>query len=234
MTDLLLSLLPAHIVWRLQMPLGKKLLVSGLMALGLVATGFGIARAASLGIATDDLTCKCTASDNTFVRQTDFRSAGDYCIVAIWSNLELFLAITAANLALARSMFFYLRGKFNDDVISSTYHDYSNSDAPYASNGSRSNHSRSKKRSIFDMTVDSKIGTDSVRRSHLRSDDNVVWSTCRRASSTQSATASEIPLEPQIQKRTEVHVHEDARSLHEGDADAVELDAARNQPMRVL
>ena len=56
-TDIMLSLLPANIVWQLQMPLKKKILVSGLMSLGLVATGFGIARAAALGIKTTDLTC---------------------------------------------------------------------------------------------------------------------------------------------------------------------------------
>ena len=39
------------------MPLKKKILVSVLMGLGLIATGFGIARAASLGVATDDITC---------------------------------------------------------------------------------------------------------------------------------------------------------------------------------
>ena len=66
-TDLLLSLLPAHIVWHLQMPLSKKILVSGLMGLGLVATGFGIARAASLGISTDDITCKSQQSYASYV-----------------------------------------------------------------------------------------------------------------------------------------------------------------------
>jgi hypothetical protein len=58
MIDLLLSLLPAYIVWHLQLATKKKVLVSCLMALGLVASGFGIARAASLGIGFDDVTCK--------------------------------------------------------------------------------------------------------------------------------------------------------------------------------
>ncbi len=56
--DFMLSALPANIIWHLQMPTKKKLLVSGLMSLGLVATGFGIARAASLGISNEDLTCE--------------------------------------------------------------------------------------------------------------------------------------------------------------------------------
>ena len=56
-TDVLLTGLPAHIVWKIQIPLRTKILVSTLMGLGIVATGFGIMRAASLGTATDDLTC---------------------------------------------------------------------------------------------------------------------------------------------------------------------------------
>ncbi|KAF6524907.1 hypothetical protein HZS61_010702 [Fusarium oxysporum f. sp. conglutinans] len=58
------------------------------MSLGLVATGFGIARAASLGVVTSDLSWV-------------------YAITAIWSNLELYLGIVGANLALSRSIFAY-------------------------------------------------------------------------------------------------------------------------------
>lgn len=56
-TDVLLTGLPAHIVWKIQIPLRTKILVSTLMGLGIIATGFGIMRAVSLGTATDDLTC---------------------------------------------------------------------------------------------------------------------------------------------------------------------------------
>ncbi|KAK7446601.1 hypothetical protein Landi51_07548 [Colletotrichum acutatum] len=52
------------------------------------ATGFGIARAASLGLVTNDLS-----------------------LTAIWSNLELYLGIIAGNLALSRSLWFYFFGE---------------------------------------------------------------------------------------------------------------------------
>lgn len=89
-TDILLACLPIVVVWKVQIPVKTKVAVCGLMALGLTATGFGIARAASLGLKVNDL-------------------SWTYCIAAIWSNLELYLGIIAANLALARSMFLYFR-----------------------------------------------------------------------------------------------------------------------------
>ncbi|ENH72209.1 hypothetical protein FOC1_g10006584 [Fusarium oxysporum f. sp. cubense race 1] len=70
------------------LPLKTKISVWALMSLGLVATGFGIARAASLGVVTSDLSWV-------------------YAITAIWSNLELYLGIVGANLALSRSIFAY-------------------------------------------------------------------------------------------------------------------------------
>ncbi|KAK1770194.1 hypothetical protein QBC33DRAFT_446602 [Phialemonium atrogriseum] len=90
MTDFICSLLPLAVVWKVQIPLKKKLMIWGLMSMGLVATAFGAVRAASLGLQTDDLSWV-------------------YCIAAIWSNLELFLGITAANLALSRSVWMFLR-----------------------------------------------------------------------------------------------------------------------------
>ncbi|KAH8896814.1 hypothetical protein GQ53DRAFT_527772 [Thozetella sp. PMI_491] len=92
LTDLLCSLLPLAVIWKVRMPLRTKMLVWLLMSLGLLATGFGIARAASLGIITVDLTWV-------------------YCISAIWSNCELFLGIIAANLALSMSIYAYFFGE---------------------------------------------------------------------------------------------------------------------------
>ncbi|CZR51573.1 uncharacterized protein PAC_01450 [Phialocephala subalpina] len=91
-TDLVLSIIPLFIVWKVRMPLKTKVSVCCLMSLGLVATGFGIARAASLKGPTTDL-------------------SWTYCIAAIWSNLELFLGIIAANLAIARSTYSYIFGR---------------------------------------------------------------------------------------------------------------------------
>ncbi|KAH7268551.1 hypothetical protein B0J15DRAFT_389987 [Fusarium solani] len=64
------------------------------------ATGFGIARAASLGIKTSDLSWV-------------------YAITAIWSNLELYLGIVGANLALSRSIYGYFFNKNKSNVASS-------------------------------------------------------------------------------------------------------------------
>ncbi|UKZ55900.1 hypothetical protein TrVGV298_009724 [Trichoderma virens] len=60
------------------------------------ATGFGVARAASLGLVTVDL-------------------SWDYAKSAIWSNLELFLGIIAANVAISHSIYTFLRHKKTAD-----------------------------------------------------------------------------------------------------------------------
>ncbi|KAK1709752.1 uncharacterized protein BDZ83DRAFT_591781 [Colletotrichum acutatum] len=91
LTDLICSLLPLVVIWNVKIPRRTKISVCCLMGLGLVATGFGVARAASLGISTSDLSWA-------------------YCIAGIWSNLELFLGIIAANLALSRSIYVYFLG----------------------------------------------------------------------------------------------------------------------------
>ncbi|CVK85279.1 uncharacterized protein FPRN_06844 [Fusarium proliferatum] len=88
LTDLICSLLPVFVIWNTSLPLQTKISVWALMSLGLVATGFGIARATSLGVVTSDLSWV-------------------YAITAIWSNLELYLGIVGANLALSRSIFAY-------------------------------------------------------------------------------------------------------------------------------
>ncbi|KAH8122422.1 hypothetical protein LI328DRAFT_170657 [Trichoderma asperelloides] len=96
-TDILCSLLPIYVVWGVNIKTPTKFAVCGLMSLGLLATGFGIARAASLGLVTVDL-------------------SWDYAISAIWSNLELFLGIIAANIAISRSIYAFFR---NDKTAAS-------------------------------------------------------------------------------------------------------------------
>ncbi|KAL1902232.1 hypothetical protein Sste5346_001208 [Sporothrix stenoceras] len=88
LTDLLCSCLPLVVIWKVRIPLKSKLLICGLMSLGLLATGCGIGRAASLTVLT-----------------TDFTWA--FCITEIWANCELFVGIIAANLALSRSIYIY-------------------------------------------------------------------------------------------------------------------------------
>ncbi|KAJ3460315.1 hypothetical protein MRS44_011182 [Fusarium solani] len=99
-TDIICSLLPMLVIWKVRLPLKTKISVWALMSLGLIATGFGIARAASLGIKTSDLSWV-------------------YAITAIWSNLELYLGIVGANLALSRSIYGYFFNKNKSNVASS-------------------------------------------------------------------------------------------------------------------
>lgn len=212
------------------MPTRKKFLVSGLMALGLIASGFGIARAASLGIGFDDVTCELFLQLNIGRTPADAQFTGDYAFVAIWSNLELWLAIIGANLALGRSIYLYLRGDLGKELnrthaSSSNRYYNNNSGGAYNSNSNRSANTRSHKRSIFDMTNDTKMDAEESL-TYMGTEDNAVWSECRRASSARSGTASEIPLEPQIQKRTDVHIHDDPRDM-DRDVELPELDAAR-------
>ncbi|KAK3939752.1 hypothetical protein QBC46DRAFT_364621 [Diplogelasinospora grovesii] len=90
LTDLLCSFLPLVVIWTLTIPLKTKAAVWALTSLGLLATGFGVARAGSLSLTTDDM-------------------SWTYCTAAIWSNVELFIGIIAANMALTRSLWRFLR-----------------------------------------------------------------------------------------------------------------------------
>ncbi|KAM5364456.1 hypothetical protein ACJZ2D_011516 [Fusarium nematophilum] len=74
------------------------------------ATGFGIARAASLGITTADLSCEWQPLVSAPYNTDRPSPSGLYAITAIWSNLELYLGITAAKLALSRSMYAHFFG----------------------------------------------------------------------------------------------------------------------------
>lgn len=101
-TDLLCSLLPVYVIWSIKLPMKTKISVWALMSLGLVATGFGIGRASSLGVVTSDLSWV-------------------YAITAIWSNLELYLGIVGANLALGRSMYGYFFKERDHSKVGSSY-----------------------------------------------------------------------------------------------------------------
>ncbi|KAH9232008.1 hypothetical protein K456DRAFT_1739663 [Colletotrichum gloeosporioides 23] len=113
LTDLILSFIPLTLVWKVSIPPRKKVLVMCLMSLGLVASAFGITRAAFLGVLNDDL-------------------SWTFCIVAIWSNLELFLGIVAANLALSRAVYLYFRGRHEPSTK-----DQSHPSSAYVNSGGR-------------------------------------------------------------------------------------------------
>ena len=136
------------------------------------------------------------------------------------------MAIITANLALARSMYLHFLKKdssMNESGNSPYYNTYNEERRrTVPTGGSRGrNRSQGGKRGIFDITLNSRVEHPQLAPGDP--DNNVMWSECRRASSARSATASEIPLEPQIQKKTEFYVHEDAHS--EGsNGDQIEVD----------
>ncbi|KAI1077246.1 hypothetical protein F5B20DRAFT_552833 [Whalleya microplaca] len=144
LTDAICSMLPMVIIWKVQIRLLRKVSLCCLMGLGLIATGFGIVRAASLRIQSDDL-------------------SWHYCITAIWSNLELLLGILGANLAVSRSIYVYFRwGK--DNLGSSTGH----SGLGYrASRSGYINQSSQRREDLFPSTAKSKIISTNRRRPSL-------------------------------------------------------------------
>lgn len=92
LTDLICSLMPIFVVYKLQIELREKVLICSLMSLGLIATICAAIRASSLGTAVVDL-------------------SWDYCIAAIWANVELHLGVIAANLACGRAIYrFFTNG----------------------------------------------------------------------------------------------------------------------------
>ncbi|PNS15772.1 hypothetical protein CAC42_4224 [Sphaceloma murrayae] len=80
--DIICTTLPMVAVWGLQIARIKKLLVCGLVGLGLTATCCASGRAWSLSLDLKDL-------------------SWTYCIAAIWSNCELHVSIIASNLTCA-------------------------------------------------------------------------------------------------------------------------------------
>ncbi|KAF4847965.1 hypothetical protein CGCSCA4_v005273 [Colletotrichum siamense] len=130
-----------------------------------LATGFGVARAASLGITTTDLSWA-------------------YCIAGIWSNLELYLGIVAANLALSRSIWVHFFGSNDAQAIPGSTGRSNPADSGY---------------------VNSKLRGDQfeVPSTMVRS---------RRRGSETLSSNSDIPLQPGIQKKTEFWWTEDDES----------------------
>lgn len=117
-------------------------------------------------------------------------STGTYAIAAIWSNLELFLGINAANLALSLSIWGFIRhGKRPEGSQSRS----ANSNTP------RSGHSFGKHTaSLRPDQVDLPTCIISSRRDR------------QKDSSRPRSEGSDIPLEPGIQKKTEFWLVEDA------------------------
>ncbi|KAF9872132.1 integral membrane protein [Colletotrichum karsti] len=161
LTDLILSFIPLALIWKVKIRIQKKVSIMCLMSLGLIATAFGITRAAFLGVSTEDL-------------------SWTFCIVAIWSNLELFLGIIAANLALSRAIYLYFRQGSSTASKSQT-------DPSAAGHVNTRGH----------------IGDRFVMPS------TTISTGLRRIPSETRSSDSDIPLEPRIQKRTDFWWRED-------------------------
>ncbi|KAF2226424.1 hypothetical protein BDZ85DRAFT_229780 [Elsinoe ampelina] len=114
--DLLCTSLPMIAVRGLQIARTKKLLVCGLVGLGLIASGCACGRAWSLSLNLKDL-------------------SWSYCIAAMWSNCELHVSIIASNLTSAPSFIGQVRKFLNPRPPSYYQSTYGNS---HTSNRARS------------------------------------------------------------------------------------------------
>jgi hypothetical protein len=107
-----------------------------------------------------------------------------YCIVAIWANIELFLGIIAANLALSRTVYLYFFAPNHNHPANSQYTPNSDLFSPRLSC--------------------SKLRGDCVSRTNT-----IVACNGKRARTmTNRSSNSEIELVPGIQKKTEFWVSE--------------------------
>lgn len=133
---------------------------------------------------------------------TQLTHPGSYAVAALWSNIELYLGQTAANLALSRQIYQYF---FPTETPS---HDGSYFPR-YASNHSRSNNRFSRK--LRDPNGDL----------NLTAHDTFIESSRARPSLSKSE-GSDIPLEPGIRKKTEFWISEGPGSATTGTNSPVE------------
>ncbi|CRG91595.1 hypothetical protein PISL3812_08645 [Talaromyces islandicus] len=124
LTDLICALMPIYVVYSIQMPMKDKILLCGLMSLGLVATACALVRASSLGTSTKDLTY-------------------DYCVAAIWANVELHLGIIAANAACGNLIYGIIRSCFHHRGCLPKLSQNSNGYRTHGSSGFSASRSRS-------------------------------------------------------------------------------------------
>ncbi|KAI6915214.1 hypothetical protein D0869_00935 [Hortaea werneckii] len=120
LTDLVCSLLPILIVWKLHLPLQKKLGICVLMAMGLTATAFAGLRAASLG--------GTNISDTTYT----------YLMTGVWITIELNLGIIAANLSTVKGWIKLFRSKVLGKEETGTYGSHTHGTPMYIKYGNHS------------------------------------------------------------------------------------------------
>lgn len=98
----------------------------------------------------------------------------------------------------------------DDSAVRASQYDYQGNTG-FSSNHNASERSRQrKKRELFGISMNTMMSTRG--RAHNEDEDGqAVWSDCRRTS-TQSATASDMPLDSKIHMTTEVYMREDTQS----------------------
>jgi hypothetical protein len=111
-----------------------------------------------------------------------------YCIAAIWSNIELFLGIIAANLTLSRAVYLYFFAPNHNHPINSQYTPNSDRDI------------------ISPRFSCSRLRGDAVSRTNTIVECNGKRE--RAMTMTNRSSNSEIELVPGIQKKTEFWVSE--------------------------
>ncbi|KAK1498951.1 integral membrane protein [Colletotrichum cuscutae] len=112
-----------------------------------------------------------------------YATIGAYCVAGIWSNLELFLGIIAANLALTRSIYVHF---FSNGTAQQTLPVSTGRCDP----------------------LQSEYLNSKLRGDRFEVPSTMIGSPCRRGSETRSSD-SEIPLRSGIQKKTEFWWTED-------------------------
>ncbi|KAI0915157.1 hypothetical protein F4823DRAFT_630267 [Ustulina deusta] len=98
LTDLIIIAMPIPLIWTLQMPIRKKVAVTGIFALGFFTIGAGIARLYYY------LATSYNQADNP-----DF--IGDVTLTLLWSTIELNVAMTVCSLPVLGPIFGRLRDK---------------------------------------------------------------------------------------------------------------------------
>ncbi|PSK55871.1 hypothetical protein B9Z65_4749 [Elsinoe australis] len=155
--DLLCTSLPMIAVGGLQIATTKKILVCGLVGLGLIATGCACGRAWSLSLNLKDL-------------------SWSYCIAAIWSNCELHVSIIASNLTCAPAFIAQIKNFIHPQSPSYAHSGYGTGyGSGYGSNRGTGMGSH----------LDAGLGTHPEQPYALKPQNNLQVS-CRRTSSTMS------------------------------------------------
>jgi hypothetical protein len=106
-----------------------------------------------------------------------------YCIAAIWSNMELFLGIIAANLTLSRAVYLYFFRPNHNRPVNSQYTPNSERDI-----------------------VSPRFSQSRLRGDNLSRTDTIVEYGGKGRTTTTRSSNSEIELVPGIQKKTEFWV----------------------------